>query len=201
MIGEFLWNSDQRKWVKMAKKCYFWPLIRSSQKLSSHSKILILIFTTPKNFGQIPSAKKNFIPKNAIFGHFYSLSLVQISPKLNRHSEISIFTTPCNFDTAYHTEMAKKKLFLAIFCNFFCTNFPKISRGGKYCHFWITREFLWNLAQSGWKWPKIAFFGIESCAKSRRFKFWPDDLTALFRGSIGVSLQKSSYSIFLGFFF
>jgi hypothetical protein len=51
------------------------PLIRISQKLSSHSKILI--FTTPKNFGQIPSAKKiwrNFLCQKmlflAIFTHF-----------------------------------------------------------------------------------------------------------------------------------
>ena len=74
-------------------------------------------------------------------------------------------------------------LFLAIFCNFCCTNFPKISRGGKYCHFWIISEFLWNLTQRKWvKWPKIAFFGIKSCAKSRRFKIWPNNPYYLFSG-------------------
>jgi len=44
------------------------PLIRISQKLSSHSKILII--TTPKDFGQIPSAKKiwrNFLCQKMLF--------------------------------------------------------------------------------------------------------------------------------------
>ena len=39
--------------------------------------------------------------------------------------------------------------------------------------------------KSGWKRPKIVFFGIKSCAKSRRPK-----------NSIGVPLQKSSFGIY-----
>jgi len=62
------------------------PLIRISQKLSSHSKILI--FNT-KNFGQIPSAKKiwrNFLCQKmlflAIFTHLPVIQKYQYSPLL-----------------------------------------------------------------------------------------------------------------------
>ena len=110
MTGEFLGNSDQRKWVKMAKNSIFWPKngyiwpfspLSSDQNFTKtlqsfkntniyHSKKFWANSQCQKNLAQL------FMPKNAIFGHFYPLSLVQISQKLTSHSKISIFTTSSN---------------------------------------------------------------------------------------------------------
>ena len=90
MTGEFLWNLDQRKWVKMAKNSIFWH-----KKLR---QIFLALGICPKSLGVV---------------------IINIFEWLESFCEILI-------------------------------------RG------------------SGLKWPKIAFFGIKSCAKSNCPKIWPD---------------------------
>ena len=112
MTGEFLWNLDQRKWLKMAKNSIFWrkklrqiflALVICPKFLGV---VIINIFEWLESFWEILIRESGlkwpkiafFDPKMAKFGHFHPVSLIRSSQKLSSHSKILIFTTQNNFE-------------------------------------------------------------------------------------------------------
>ena len=147
MTGEFLWNLDQRKWVKMAKNSIFWhkKLRQIFLALGICPKflgvVIINIFEWLESFWEILIRGSGlkwpkitfFGPKMAIFGHFHPFPLIRISQKLSSHSKILIFTTQKNFGQIPSAKkiwcnfLCQKMLFLAIFTHFDWSKFHKNS--------------------------------------------------------------------------
>ena len=96
---------------------------------------------------------------------------------------------------------AKKCYFWPFFDTFSASNFPKFLWVVNIAIFEVRVSFyeIWYRG-SGWKWPKIAFFGIKSCAKSRRPKIWPNEPYYPFSGfNWGVLAKIQLWYIFFLF--
>ena len=116
------------------------PLIRISQKLSSHSKILI--FTTPKDFGQIPSAQKiwrNFLCQKmlflAIFTHFLCTKFHKNSLSLQKWQYLPLKEILGNLMQRKCQKMAKNSIFWpknSYFWPFLYGRQHQIARSGEY---------------------------------------------------------------------
>ena len=189
-------------------------LIRISQKLSSHSEILSI--TTTKNFGQIPNAKKiwrNFLCLKILFLPY----LPTLWSKFHKYSPVikeyhylpllAIWYCITYKNGQKYLKLLKLSKTLQSFKNIiliFTTpkNFPKISRGGKYCHFWITSEFLWNLAQR--KWVKMAKNSIFWHKKLRQIQAVQNLARQPLLPFFGVQLgcpYKNPATVYIYFFF
>ena len=138
MTGEFLWNLDQRKGLKMAQNSIFWrkKLRQIFLALGIYPKFLGVvnnnIFEWLESFCEILIRGNGlnwqeiaiFGIKNTIFGHFNPHPLIRISQTLSSHSKILSFTTPKNFGQIpsvkkiWRNFLCQKMLFLAIFTHF-----------------------------------------------------------------------------------